>query len=154
MGRKLGRMTEHPVISALRQQVDCYRRLAKLAELQHVHVQQSQTEQLLEVLAGRQEVLDQLKMFERTVAPERKRWAEFLAGLLPGARGAAESLLSETRRLLEEITNADRNDALVLQQQKLNLGRQINQASAARQVNRNYAASAYSARPARVDVQR
>ena len=38
--------------------------------------------------------------------------------------------------------------------EKLNLGRQINQASAARQVNRNYAASAYGTRPARLDVQR
>ena len=147
-------MTEHPVISALRQQVDCYRRLAKLAELQHVHVQQCQTEQLLEVLAGRQALLEQLNLFERTVAPERKRWAAFLGELLPATRGTAEALLGETRRLLEEITTADRNDALVLQQQKLNLGRQINQASAARQVNRNYAASAYGARPARVDVQR
>ena len=143
---------EHPTISALRQQVDCYRRLAKLADLQHVHVQQSQTEQLLEVLAGRQEVLDQLKLFEQTVGPERRRWAEFLGELTPDARGMAEALLAETRGLLEQITTADRNDALVLQQQKLNLGRQINQASAARQVNRNYAASAYGSRPARVDV--
>ena len=145
-------MSEHPVISALREQVDCYRRLAKLADLQHVHVQQSQTEQLLEVLASRQEVLEQLKLWEQTVSPERKRWADFLGELSGTAREAAETLLAETRRLLEEITTADRNDALVLQQQKLNLGRQINQASAARQVNRNYAASAYGGRPARVDV--
>jgi hypothetical protein len=114
-------MTQHPVISALREQVDCYRRLAKLAELQHVHVQQSDTEQLLEVLASRQEVLEQLKLYERTVAPERKRWPAFLADLAAGARRDAESLLAETRRLLEAITTADRNDALVLQQQKLNL---------------------------------
>lgn len=147
-------MTEHPVIAALRQQVDCYRRLAKLADLQHVHVQQSQTEQLLEVLASRAAVLEQLKEFEREIAPQRKRWAAFLCELSGGAREAAESLLAETRRLLEVITTADRNDALVLQQQKLNLGRQINQASAARQVNRTYAASAYGTRPGRVDVQR
>jgi hypothetical protein len=147
-------MTEHPVISALREQVDCYRRLAKLANLQHVHVQQSQTEELLGVLATRQEVLDELRRYETTVAPQRKRWAQFLCELPGNARDAAEHLLAETRRLLEEITTADRNDALVLQQQKLNLGRQINQASAARQVNRNYAASAYTARPARLDLQR
>src|SRR5215211_4944628 len=120
-------MTEHPAISALREQVHCYRRLAKLADLQHVHVQQSQTESLLEVLAGRQEVLDQLKLFEASVAPQRKRWPDFLGELAPDARGLAEALLAETRGLLEQITAADRNDALVLQQQKLNLGRQINQ---------------------------
>ena len=148
------KVIEHPVISALREQVDCYRRLAKLAEVQHAHVQQSQTEQLLMVLAMRQELLDQLKLHEQTVGPERKRWSQFLCELPGTDRSTAESLLAETRRLLEEITTADRNDALVLQQQKLNLGRQINQASAARQVNRNYAASAYGARPSRLDVQR
>ena len=147
-------MKEHPVIEALREQVDCYRRLVKLSDLQHVHVQQSQTEQLLEVLASRQQVLEQLTLFERTIAPQRRRWAEFLCELTGTARDAAETLLRESRRLLEEITAADRNDALVLQQQKLNLGRQINQASAARQVNRNYAASAYAAPRSRVDVQR
>ena len=47
---------------------------------------------------------------------------------------------------------ADRNDAMVLQQRKLTLGRQINQASAARTLNRNYAAAAYGTRPARMDV--
>ncbi len=147
-------MTEHPVISALREQVDCYRRLAKLAERQHVHVQQSQTEQLLEVLASRQEVLEQLKLWEQTVSPQRKRWADFLVELPGAARESAETLLAETRRLLEEITTADRNDALVLQQQKLNLGRQINQASAAKQVNRNYAAAAYGPRQSRMDISR
>ena len=146
--------TEHPAISALREQVDCYRRLAKLADLQHVHVQQSQTEQLLEVLAGRQEVLDQLTLFEQSVAPQRRRWAEFLGELTPDARGMAEALLAETRGLLEQITTADRNDALVLQQQKLNLGRQINQAASARQVNRSYAASAYGQRRPNMDFQR
>jgi septal ring factor EnvC (AmiA/AmiB activator) len=145
---------EHPVITALREQVDCYRRLAKLADLQHVHVQQSQTEQLLEVLASRQDVLDQLKAYEQTIAPQRKRWAEFLCELTGTARDSAETLLAETRRLLEAITTADRNDALVLQQQKLSLGRQINAASAARQVNRTYAAAAYGSRPARLDLQR
>jgi hypothetical protein len=64
----------------------------------------------------------------------------------------AERLMAETRRLLEEITTADRNDALILQQRKLNLGKQISQATAARQVNRNYAVAAYGAKTSRMDV--
>jgi hypothetical protein len=147
-------MTEHPIISALKEQVDCYRQLVKLSDLQHVHVQQSQTEQLLDVLTSRQTVLEQIKLYEQTIGPERKRWAQFLCELPGGARMTAESLLDETRKLLEQITSADRNDVLVLQQQKINLGRQINQASAARVVNKNYAASAYGAPRARFDVQR
>ncbi len=50
-------MTGDSVITALQEQVGCYQRLAKLAELQHEHVQQSQTEALLEILTHRQAVL-------------------------------------------------------------------------------------------------
>ena len=71
-----------------------------------------------------------------------------------GSAHARRGIVGETRRLLEQITTADQNDALVLQQRKLNVGKQINQASGARQVNRNYAAAAYGNRQSRMDVQR
>ena len=142
-----------PIIDALHGQVDCYRRLSKLAALQHDHVQQGRTEQLLEVLGQRQEVLDSLAALERVVAPAKKQWQQYVASLPGGARAEAEDLLAETRRLLEAITAADCNDVLVLQQRKLNLGRQINQASNARQVNRTYAAAAYGKRAPAMDLQ-
>ena len=141
------------VIAALREQVACYRRLAKLAEIQHEHVQQGRTEQLLEVLGWRQEVLEQVAACERELAPAKRQWGEYVAGLDAALRADAEALLAETRRLLEQITTADRNDALVLQQRKLSLGSQINKATAARQVNRSYAAAAYGARGGRMDLQ-
>jgi hypothetical protein len=147
-------MKQNEVIDGLERQVGCYRRLAKLAETQHEFVQQGQTEQLLNVLQSRQEVLDQLAALERQIAPAKQAWQSYLAGLASGERNRAEGLLSETRQLLEEITTADRNDALVLQQRKLNVGRQINQASAARQINRSYAAAAYGSKSRGVDVQR
>ena len=118
-------------------------------------MQQSQTEELLEVLRSRQEVLDQVAGFEQVdragqAALGRITWRRSA----PPSAQRAESLLAETRRLLEQITTADRNDAMVLQQRKLNLGRQISQAAAARTVNRNYAAAAYGSRPPRMDMQR
>jgi hypothetical protein len=143
----------NPVVEALHGQVDCYRRLSKLAALQHEHVQQGRTEQLLEVLGQRQEVLDQLAALERVVAPAKRQWAQFVEALAPGMRSEAEQLLAETRRLLEDITAADCDDVLVLQQRKLNLGRQISQAASARQVNRTYAAAAYGKRAPVMDVQ-
>jgi hypothetical protein len=141
-----------PVIAALQEQVTCYQRLAKLAEMQHEHVQQSQTEALLEVLQRRQEVLDQVSRLEQVIVLAKRRWGEYVGGLKADQRAQAERLLAETRRLLEEITTADRNDALILQQRKLNLGKQISQASAARQVNRNYAVAAYGTKVSRMDV--
>lgn len=139
-------------LEALEEQVVLYRRLAKLAEQQHEHVQQGQTEELLAVLAARQQVLDLLNVQEQTVAPIRRDWSGYLSRLSPALRQRAEDAMSESRQLLEEITTADRNDAMVLQQRKLNLGRQISQARAARQVNRTYATAAYGQKASSLDV--
>jgi hypothetical protein len=143
-----------PVITALEDQVTCYRRLAKLAEIQHEHVQNSATDQLLAVLSRRQEVLDQVADLEQIIAPAKRQWSDYLGRLGSDQRSSAEGLLAETRRLLEQITTADRNDAMVLQQRKVNLGRQINQTSAARTRNRNYAAAAYGTRKPSMDLRR
>lgn len=147
-------MNEDAVITALAEQVEWYRRLAKLAELQHVYVQNEQTEELLGLLGQRQEVLDQVSRLEQVVGPARRQWGGYVAALPADQRGSAEALMAETRRLLEEITTSDRNDALVLQQRKLNLGKQISQAKAARQVNRTYATAAYGATKSNVDFSR
>lgn len=141
-----------PTILALQDQVSCYQRLAKLAEVQHDHVQQGQIEGLLDVLQKRQVVLDQLAKLEQTIAPAKRQWSAYIAKLPAADRSTAESLLAETRRLLEQITAADRDDVMVLQHRKLNIGRQINKTDAARQVNRTYAASAYGAKVPRMDV--
>ena len=75
-----------PILAALHEQVDCYRRLAKLAELQHDHVQLGRTEQLLEVLGARQEVLEQVAGHEAILAPAKQRWPQYLGGLCAAAR--------------------------------------------------------------------
>jgi hypothetical protein len=141
-------------IASLEQQVGCYRRLAKLAQLQHVHVEQNRTDALLDVLQSRRTTLDEIHRLELTVGPAKQRWGEYLGSISGADRTRVEALMSETRALLEEITTADRNDVLVLQQRKLNLGHQINQAKAARSVNRSYGTSAYGATAAsKMDIQ-
>ena len=147
-------MANEAVIDALEEQVGCYQRLAKLAHIQHEHIQQSQTDALLEVLKSRQAVLDEIERLERTVGPVKQTWANFVGELQGPSRGRAEALLAEARALLKEITDCDRNDVLVLQQRALNLGKQINQASAARRVNGKYGAAAYGATQSRMDLHR
>jgi hypothetical protein len=141
-----------PIIQALTEQLACYRRLAKLADIQHQHVQNSATDQLLDVLARRQEVLDQISALEQQIRPAKRLWGDYLNTLDVAGRQTAEKLLAETRALLEQITNADRNDAIVLQQRKITLGRQIHKATAARTINKNYAAAAYGARAPQMDI--
>mgnify|MGYP000669325258 CR=1 FL=1 len=131
------------VLSAMERQVDCYRRLVKLAAVQHDHVQNGRTEALLEVLEARQRVLDEIGMLEETIAPARREWRKFAQSLDEDLRSRAQSLLKEMRGLLEKIVAADRDDTMVLQQQKLSVGRQIGQAVAARSASRGYAAAAY-----------
>lgn len=145
-------MTTHPAILALEQQVGCYRLLAKLSEQQHEHVQNDRTDALLEVLQQRQSVLERIAGLERLIAPVKREWSEFALRLEESERARAEDLLGQARLLLEQITQADQQDALVLQQRKLSLGRQLTQASAAVKVNRSYAAAAYSQPMPRVDV--
>ena len=141
-----------PTIIALEKQLGCYTQLAKLAELQHEYVQNNQTEALLEVLGKRQGVLDQVASLEGTISAAKRRWSEYVGKLDSASRTRAEGLLAQTRVLLEQITAADRNDALVLQQRKLNLGRQISQATNARQINRTYATAAYGSTKSKMDM--
>jgi hypothetical protein len=136
------------MIVALEEQVECYRRLEKLAATQHEHVQQGATEGLIAVLEQRQAVVGRIMELERELGPAKREWKRSIE------KGRVEELLAESKALLQRITEADRDDAMVLQQRKLNLGRQIKAATAARQVNRTYATAAYGARPSSMDLQR
>jgi hypothetical protein len=147
-------MNDDAVIAALQQELDCYQRLAKLAKTQHEHVQNSRTEDLLLVLSQRQQLLEQIAIYEQTIVPAKRDWPQYLSGLMPEQRELADSLLDKTRQLLEQITTADREDALVLQQRKFNVGRGINQAVAARKFNMNYAAAAYGPKKTALDIHR
>jgi hypothetical protein len=141
------------ILSALIEQVACYRRLAKLAESQHQYVQQSQTEQLLGILTKRQEVLNRISALEKIIEPARKGWSAYCNALGAEGRNAAQRLVGETRTLLEEIMLADRNDTIVLQQRKIEINRQMAQTGRGQQINRRYAASAYGGpRKSSVDV--
>ncbi len=130
---------------ALEEQVECYRRLEKLAGAQHEHVEQGSMEGLIEVLEQRQAVVSRIMELEAELGPAKREWKKGVE------KGRAEELLAESRALLKRITEADRDDAMVLQQRKLNVGRQIKAAAAAKQVNRYYATAAYGARAASLD---
>jgi flagellar biosynthesis/type III secretory pathway chaperone len=146
-------MNNDPILEALEQQVGCYRRLAKLADMQHEHVRQSHTEELLAVLGQRQLVLDQVASLEQAILPAKRRWTDYLGSLPETDRKLAQSMMAESRQLLEQITSADQNDAMVLQQRKIEVGRALRHNAMARQVNRSYATSSYAIRPSAMDVQ-
>ncbi|MDW8263043.1 MAG: hypothetical protein RMJ35_11005, partial [Phycisphaerales bacterium] len=75
-------------------------------------------------------------------------------GLSDPVRKHVESMMTEIRSLLDRILQADREDALMLEQRKSSIGRQIGRATASRAVGRAYAAVGAPAREANVDVSR
>ena len=135
--------TRPPIVESLETQLGCYRRLAKLSELQRAFVRENQTDELLQVLQTRSEVLTEIARLEQDVAPLKRAWAETSSALSPAVKESAAAMLAETRQLLQQITQADQDDVLLLQQRKLNVGKQIQQHQAAKRVNTKYAASAY-----------
>jgi hypothetical protein len=139
-------------LNTLQQQLACYRKLAQLAQIQHSCVEQNRTKDLMTILAQRQGVLDEIADLEQVIGPAKRRWTEYLGELAPNDRGVAESMMAETRKLLAEITAADTDDSLILQQRKLNVGRDLQRAAVAQRVNRTYAAAAYVKRPASMDL--
>lgn len=132
-------------LTSLTQQLTCYRQLARLCELQRQYVQQNQTDELLSVLEQRGGLLEQIAQLESQVAPLKRSWSEISATLSEPDRTVAAEMLAETKALLMQITQADQDDVLLLQQRKLNVGKQIAATSQAKVVNHRYAASAYGA---------
>jgi hypothetical protein len=148
-------MTAAPSLSPLTEQLACYRKLARLCELQRQHVQQGQTDELMAVLQERAAILSEITRLEEEVAPLKRNWTTASEQLSEEDRQAAQEMLAETKVLLMQITQADQDDVLLLQQRKLNVGKQIAATSTARVVNNRYAASAYGSNSgARLNVQK
>ncbi|HEX8325338.1 MAG TPA: hypothetical protein VF595_15660 [Tepidisphaeraceae bacterium] len=144
-----------PIIVSLEAQVGHYRRLQKLSDMQRVYVRENQTDELLAVLQTRSELLSEIARLEQDVAPLKRSWADTSLALSPALREAAVAMLAETRTLLQQITQADQDDVLLLQQRKLNVGKQIQQHQSAKRVNTRYAANAYtSSAGSRLNVQK
>ena len=89
-------------------------------------------------------------------ARQSGKWAQYVANAARRTSGPRPSAAGrDAAGCWRRSRPPTATTSLVLQQQKLNLGTQINQATAARQVNRNYAAAAYGARGGgRMDLQR
>ena len=124
-------------------QVDWYGKLLKLAQLQHALVEQERTDDLLVVLDRRQKIVEQLTLIEGRLRPVKSEWHAIAPTIDVERRATIESKFAAARDLLAQITRSDQDDALLLQQRKLAVGRQLQKTTAAKQVNRGYAANAY-----------
>ena len=105
-----------PIVQALENQLACYRKLQKLSDLQRGYVRENQTDELLNVLTARSELLTEISRLEKEVAPLKRAWADHSAAFPPLLKETTSKMLAETRALLQQITQADQDDVLLLQQ--------------------------------------
>lgn len=145
-------MDVEQTIADLAGQADWYGKLLKLAELQHTLVEQERWDDLLVVLNRRERIVEALAAIEQRLKPIKLDWHGIAATLAASDRSRVEEKFAEVRKLLELITRADCDDALVMQQRKITVGQQLRATSAGRQVNRGYAQTAYAGVGGRVNV--
>ncbi len=138
-------MMQNPAIEALREQLALYQKLQRLCAIQREYVQQNQIEEFVSILEVRGGLLGDIGRLEEIIAPLKRNWPTESATMNEAIRAEVQSMLAEAKSLLAEITQSDQDDVLLLQQRKLNVGKQIAATSTAKKVNTRYAANAYGA---------
>lgn len=135
-------------------QIDLYGKLLRLCELQHTLIAQERTDDLMVVLEKRQAIVDALGAIEARLKPVKQDWHSVALTIDTPVRSDLEAKFAMSRDLLMQITQADQDDALVLQQRKISVGQQLRQTTSGRVMNQRYGAAAYVTSGARMDVSR
>jgi FlgN protein len=147
-------MNTTQVMQDLADQIDWYGKLLRLAELQHTLVEQERTDDLLVVLDRRQKIVEALAGIEQRLKPVKVEWLELKDSVSAHDRASIEGHFATLRDLLEQITRADMDDAMLLQQRKLSVGRQLKHAASGTHLNQRYAAGAYAGTGSRLNVEK
>jgi hypothetical protein len=135
-------------------QIDLYSKLLRLCEIQHTLIAQERTDDLIVVLQRRQMIVEAVGAIEQRLKPIKQDWHSLASGIDRDTRSDLESKFAQSRDLLMQITQADDDDALMLQQRKMAVGRQLRQTTSGRVMNQKYAAGAYATTGGRMDVSR
>lgn len=122
----------------LDEQCRLYEQLDELSQHQSVCVESGETELLLDVLAQRQGVVEQVTEVNGLLEPFVSRWETLSEALDDAQRDALRSKLARLDDLVDRITKRDESDRIKLEQQKGQVAQELG--SAVRQRN---AAAAY-----------
>lgn len=146
------------VLTALEDQLDCYRRLADLSRQQADLIKQGETTRLLDLLRRRERQTVAAAELERSLVSFKRTWPRGAELWSQAERDEVEAMLAEARDLLAELTRRDEQDALSLKarmsQTKTELDTFQCDARQVRRVNQHYAAAAYGKRPGGMDYRK
>jgi hypothetical protein len=130
------------IASALMAQRDLYVQLGALARQQSQFVATGETENLMQILAARSSLIEQIAPLDAKLSPYKGRWQEVLDGMPLEDRQKVVPLLKEVQALLADILAADEADKESLIRQKQQVSNEIGKTVTGAVVNK-----AYGARP-------
>ena len=136
------------LLELLRRQRALYRELSSLAARQRHLISGDQPEALLDLLARRQQIVEQLQ----AVHAELSRAGGPAGGWSEQARDQAEALLAESRALAQQILERDREDGELLAVRKASLAASLTQIRGGQAANRAYARAAAPGRDPSADL--
>ena len=141
------------IVSLVEQQAGVYRRLKRLASRQRDLVRREDPSQLLDLLADRRTITEELADSADRFAQVRARWDELGAELSGPQRELAEKLLAEIREVAGEIVASDGQDMGVLEVRRRRVGAELNRLPARGAMLTAYGADPGVERPDRMDEQ-
>lgn len=128
-------------IGLLLEQRDLYLKLQNLSGRQRGCITGNEPEQLLTILAERQQLIDRLQSIGQRLRPLQANWRQIREGMDEAQGRQIDGLLTEVNGLLSKILEQDAADSALLSARKSETGRQIGLVQTGQQASRAYAAT-------------
>jgi len=128
------------LVALLEQQRSLFAQLHELSEHQSKLVEQSQADELLQLLSQRQAIIDELVTSNQRLEPYRRDWQRLFTELDEPRRRRVAHLLQEVQQSLSAILAQDERDREALQSQQRGIGSELSgmaRAGSAAQAYRN-----------------
>lgn len=127
------------IAALLSTQRDLYLQLSQLTEQQRGLITGDEPEQLLTLLAQRQQIIDQLQAVSARLRPYQANWRQVRGRLGEDESRQIDGLVGEINALLADIMKQDETDTALLSARKGETHRAIGTLQTGRQASRAYA---------------
>ena len=126
------------LIEALERQHACVSELTRLAQTQAPMISAAQTDRLLDVLARRQQLIDEFSVSQREVSELTKRLDQRLDQVEPDERERIKSLITRIGEGLARIMRCEEQDETSLRAAKHQVKRELSELDAGRAARHAY----------------
>lgn len=138
MAESKARRAAEVLLGLLDRQRKLYRTLEALAQQQAELVSAGNPDGLLQVLARRQGLLEDIKKTNDALAPFRRRWDDVIRLLDEQQRAETSAAINEINERLQAIMQRDQTDSEMLQVRCRRIGQEMQVARAGRSALRAY----------------